>query len=215
MAADLSRTPSSGIHVQACGDCHLLNFGGFATPERRVIFDINDFDETHPVPWEWDVKRLAASFVIAGRNNGLSARDCRDAAQAAVGSYRERTAELPQMPTLEQWYVSLDVFLGWTQGAKGRHFYIRQLRDVKIKPMVEIFNAENLQRFAGGCGWALARAHARSGHASLIAGYLGNRPVFDQAVARFAQAYADQNERDHDALVKAVRAGRVEAVLEH
>jgi len=377
MAADLSRTPSSGIHVQACGDCHLLNFGIFATPERRVIFDINDFDETHPAPWEWDVMRLAASFVIAGRNNGFSARECRDAAQAAAGSYRERTAELAQMPTLEQWYVLLDaeelisktvdtelrklrmkrlqkatahtsaevdypklvehvggrptirddpplvfhskeneapefernvqealklyraslqedrrylfdryrladiavkvvgigsvgtvcavglflaydddplflqikqartsvlapyvrssayanegqrvvvgqrlmqaasdLFLGWTQGRKGRHFYVRQLRDVKLKPMVEIFNADNLQRFASGCGWALARAHARSGYASLIAGYLGGSPVFDEAIARFAQAYADQNERDHNALVKAVRAGRVEAVLD-
>ena len=85
-----------------------MNFGGFATPERRVIFDINDFDETHPAPWEWDVMRLTASFVIAGRNNGFSARECRDAAQAAAGSYRSRTAELAEMSTLEQWYVSLD-----------------------------------------------------------------------------------------------------------
>ena len=107
-----------------------------------------------------------------------------------------------------------DVFLGWTQGDKGRHFYVRQLRDVKLKPMVEIFNAQNLERFARACGWALARAHARSGYASLIAGYLGSSPVFDEAMARFAQAYADQNERDHNALVKAVRAGRVEAVLD-
>ena len=91
---------------------------------------------------------------------------------------------------------------------------MRQLRDVKLKPMVEIFNAQNLQRFARGCGWALARAHARSGYASLIADYLGSSPVFDEAIARFAQAYADQNERDHGALVKAVRAGRVEAVLD-
>src|SRR5262245_24404808 len=109
MAADLAHTPRTGIAVQACGDCHLMNFGGFATPERRVIFDINDFDETLPGPWEWDVKRLAASFVHAARSNGFSPGDEREAAQACVRSYRERIAEYAQMRSLDVWYARLDL----------------------------------------------------------------------------------------------------------
>ena len=99
----------TGLRVQACGDCHLLNFGAFATPERRLVFDINDLDETLPAPWEWDVKRLAASFVLACRNNGFSQGDARDAVLACVRSYRERMAEYSDMPVLEVWYASIDV----------------------------------------------------------------------------------------------------------
>src|SRR5206468_6112259 len=109
MASDLAHTPTSGIRVQACGDCHLLNFGGFATPERRVIFDINDFDETLPGPWEWDVKRLAASVVHAARSNGFSAADQRDAAMACVRSYRERIAKFSNKPALDGWYSHIDI----------------------------------------------------------------------------------------------------------
>ena len=109
MAADLAGTPATGMRVQACGDCHLLNFGAFATPERRLVFDINDLDETLPAPWEWDVKRLAASFVLACRNNGFSKADARDAVLACVRSYRERMAEYSDMPVLEVWYASIDV----------------------------------------------------------------------------------------------------------
>ena len=109
MAADLAGTPATGLRVQACGDCHLLNFGGFATPERRVIFDINDLDETLPAPWEWDVKRLAASFVLACRNNGFSEDSARDAVLACVRSYRERMVEFSQMRVLDVWYASIDV----------------------------------------------------------------------------------------------------------
>ena len=109
MAADLARTPVSGIRVQACGDCHLLNFGAYATPERRHVFDINDLDETLPAPWEWDVKRLAASLVLACRSNGFSAGAARDAALACVGSYRRRMAEYSDMTVLEVWYASMDV----------------------------------------------------------------------------------------------------------
>src|SRR5271163_3445169 len=90
MAADLAQTPTTGIHVQACGDAHLMNFGGFATPERRLLFDINDLDETLPAPWEWDVKRLVASFVLAARANGLSDANGRDAAVACARSYRRK-----------------------------------------------------------------------------------------------------------------------------
>ncbi len=109
MAADLARTPITGLRVQACGDCHLLNFGAYATPERRHVFDINDLDETLPAPWEWDVKRLAASVVLACRSNGFSASDSRDAALACVRSYRERMSEYSDMPVLQIWYARVDV----------------------------------------------------------------------------------------------------------
>ena len=108
MAADLATMPATGLRVQACGDCHLLNFGGFATPERNIIFDINDFDETLPAPWEWDVKRLATSFVLAARSIGLSDANGRDAAIATARSYRERLAAYAQMSPLEVWYKRID-----------------------------------------------------------------------------------------------------------
>ena len=373
MASDLSTTPVSGLRVQACGDCHLLNFGGFATPERRIIFDTNDFDETLPAPWEWDVKRLATSFVVAGRDNRFGARDCRAAAVAAVRAYREHMVEYAGMPALQVWYESVDliryletaddpqmrklylqplrkaqaldaarefpklahqlrgtaritddppliyhlaernrpdfhrmvhaiiaryraslpderrvlfdryrfadlamkvvgvgsvgtrcavalllaaaddplflqvkeartsvlepyagksayrhcgqrvvvgqrlmqtasdIFLGWTFGDQGRHFYVRQLRDVKVKPLVATMKPRALLAYARLCGWALACAHARSGDPAALAGYIGRRDTFDTAIADFAVAYAEQNERDHAALVAAVRARRIEA----
>jgi uncharacterized protein (DUF2252 family) len=377
MAADLAVTPATGLRVQACGDCHLLNFGDFATPERRVIFDINDFDETLPAPWEWDVKRLAASFVLASRSNGFSKADARDAVLACVRSYRQRMAEYSQMPVLDVWYASIDVervlptikdkearqrhqkmvakararsvlehdfpklaatagkvptikdsppliyhprergvedlltraraafagyrksvqedrrvlidryelkdiaikvvgvgsvgtfctvmllmaseqdplflqvkearssvleayagksiypnhgqrvvngirltqsasdiFLGWTEGKLGRHFYVRQLKDVKVGPLVELFTPGVITQYAEICGWTLARAHARSGAPAQISGYLGKSDAFDKAIAAFSIAYADQSERDHAVLKKAVRSGRVEAVME-
>jgi hypothetical protein len=108
MAADLARTPVSGIHVQVCGDCHLMNFGGFATPERRLIFDINDLDETLPAPWEWDIKRLVASFVLAARANGLSDANGRDAAVACARSYRRKMRDFAAMDVLDVWYARLD-----------------------------------------------------------------------------------------------------------
>ena len=377
MAADLGTTPATDIPVQACGDCHLLNFGVFATPERGTIFDINDFDETMPGPWEWDVKRLAASMVLAARSNGFSAADQRDAAEASVRSYREHMAEYAEMRAMEVWYSRIDsetlaasftdkvgvarfrkrlakatsrsaavddfpkmaeakdgrhvikdnppliyhhqmldtpemrsnietafadyrktlpddrrvlldryraadfalkvvgvgsvgtlcavfllmaadddplflqvkearrsvlapfvakgryandgqrivegqrlmqaasdIFLGWTRGKSGRDFYLRQLRDVKLKPMVEIFSRSTMAEYGAVCGWTVARAHARSGDPGMIAGYLGSKEVFDKAVATFAVAYADQAERDHAAMAAAVRKGRIEVVLE-
>ncbi|TCO82644.1 uncharacterized protein (DUF2252 family) [Plasticicumulans lactativorans] len=377
MAADLARTPASGIQVQACGDCHLLNFGAFATPERKLLFDLNDFDETLPGPWEWDLKRLAASFVIAGRNNGFPDAAAQDTARAVARSYREHMDELSGMRALDVWYAHIemdallerfedadtvrrarkriakaaardvleedypalvseeggkprirdnppliyhpeasgtaafeetlrtafagyreslpddrrllldryriedlaikvvgvgsvgtacgillmlaevddplflqvkeartsvlepylgrspyacrgqrvvvgqrlmqsasDIFLGWTVSPSGRHFYVRQLRDMKIKPMVELFDVDVMTAYAEACGWALARAHARSGDAARISGYLGKSARFDDALTAFAAAYAYQNERDHAALMQAVRAGRIEAYLE-
>jgi uncharacterized protein (DUF2252 family) len=377
MAADLAATPQSGLRVQACGDAHLLNFGAYATPERRVIFDLNDLDETLPAPWEWDVKRLAASFILACRNNRFSEAAARDSALACVRSYRETMAQFSEMHTLDVWYATLDfeqiipqiedeetrkraqkilskarhrsvaehdypqlvttagmrpeikenppliyhwreqgeaeftanvrrafaryrdtleedrrllldrfelldiaikvvgvgsvgtwcaiallmadeddplflqikearssvledyagksahanhgervvagcrlmqsasdLFLGWTESQRGRHFYVRQLRDVKIKMPVEVYTPSVMCQYAQACGWTLARAHARSGEPAKISGYLGKSDTFDQAVADFSIAYADQSERDYETLKKAVRAGKLEVFIE-
>ncbi len=384
MAADLARTPTTGMGVQLCGDAHLVNFGCFGTPERNLIFDLNDFDETLPGPWEWDVKRLAASFEIAGRSTGMSALERRAAVLATVRAYREATTELAMKPNLDVWYARLDVealinenhllerpqqkvcermqqkafehdsshaldkltqlvdgdrrivsdppliiplrelvgdamshrhedslrdmlatysaslashrralfgqfrmieaarkvvgvgsvgtrcwillflsvdwqaplflqakqadpsvlerflgasscashgervvsgqrlmqaasdmFLGWGTaiGLDGvrRDFYVRQLRDWKGSMAVEKMNAAGLAAYGRMCGWTLARAHARSGDRIAMSAYLGKRDIFDEAVATFAQRYADQNERDHQALAQAVRSGRVAA----
>jgi uncharacterized protein (DUF2252 family) len=373
MASDLSHTPTTGIRVQACGDAHLCNFGAFATPERRLIFDTNDLDETLPAPWEWDVKRLAASFLIASRNNKFSKSEGRESVLACVRSYREHMAEYAKMPALDVWYERIDIksiiktvqdkatqkrmkkrikkahsydiredlfpkltetkggqpilqenrpliyhtvknvkqvieerlirvmesyaeslpeerrilfnryhlkdfaikvvgvgsvgtacwvllmmaapddilflqvkqanasvlepyagksiysnhgervvngywimqsasdiFLGWTQDLKGRHYFVRQLRDMKIKPLVEIFNPITMIQYAEICGWALAHSHARSGEPALISGYLGNSDKFDEAIADFSVAYADQNEKDYEAFMKAAQAGKFE-----
>src|SRR5262249_50918559 len=107
MAAGLAQTPPTGVRVQACGDCHLLNFGGLPTPERNILFDINDFDETLPAPWEWDLKRLVASFVLAARSNSLSDSDGRDAAIICARSYRKRLREYCEMSPLEVWYARI------------------------------------------------------------------------------------------------------------
>jgi uncharacterized protein (DUF2252 family) len=377
MASDLTHTPSTGIRVQACGDAHLMNFGAFATPERRMVFDINDFDETLPAPWEWDVKRLATSFLIASHSNGFSETDARKTVLSCVRTYRERLAEFAQMRTMEIWYARLDLerilpsikdqeakerlqrrvqkaeadsaheadfpklvtvengeprirdnppliyhlneqavpefetrvadafaryreslpderrvlldrfqrkdlamkvvgvgsvgtfcavilmmadvddplflqvkeaapsvlepyagksvyenhgqrvvnglrlmqsasdlFLGWTEGREGRHFYVRQLHDIKIKLLVELLTPKLMVQYAEYCGWALARAHARSGQPSLIAGYLGKGDQFDQALSDFAVTYAEQNERDYHALLNAVRQGRIKVYIE-
>jgi hypothetical protein len=377
MAADLAKTPATGVHVQACGDCHLLNFGGFATPERNILLDINDFDETLPAPWEWDVKRLVASFVLAARSNGFADSDGRDAAVACARSFRTRMREYSEMSPLELWYARIDsddvlelvpkaedrarvqqrfdkamersgsevdypqlagmvsghirihdnpplifhpegakepafkavleenleiyrqtlsddrrvllgryqvvdaavkvvgigsvgtfcaivllmsvdnqplflqfkearssvlepyagksayshhgqrvvmgqrltqpasdIFLGWLTTRRGVTGYLRQLRDAKIKPLVETWDVEAMTIFAEATGWALARAHAKSGDALTISGYLGSKEPFDEAMGDFALAYADQAERDHAALKAAVRAGKIEVYTE-
>jgi hypothetical protein len=376
MARDLAGTPATGIHVQACGDAHLMNFGGFATPERRLVFDINDLDETLPAPWEWDVKRLAASFVLAARSNGLSDDTGREAAMACAKSYRKRMRDYAGMDVLDVWYARIDsddvlemlpeerravlekriakvtgtssselifpklveetggqprirdqppllyhwngdghheymeviseallvyretlaedrrvlfdryqladgamkvvgigsvgtfcmvllltsiagdplflqvkqanasalepyagasaythhgqrvvmgqrlmqpasdIFLGWVTGRGKRDFYLRQLRDAKLSPLVETFDAEMLEIYGELCGWALARAHAKAGDPWTIGGYLGGSDKFDEAMGGFALAYADQAERDHAALKAAVRAGTVAVEME-
>jgi uncharacterized protein (DUF2252 family) len=376
MAYDLSSTSSTGLNILACGDCHLLNFGGFATAERNVIFDINDFDEVSFAPWEWDLKRLSTSFAVAGRSNGFSPEDCREAAMLVCQAYRERMAEYSEMPVLQVWndvfnfadlaeqmtdkelkqfylkklagateqsshekefakmtFVSgdsprimddpplifhyedarqkvfhknaistlaiyrkslnparrylldrfnvvdvafkvvgvgsvgtacgvillisgngdplflqfkqarqsvlepfsgaspfghsgqrvvigqqamqaaSDIFLGWATGVGEHkyHFYIRQLSDAKIKPVIETMKVNNLKGYARLCGRVLARAHARSADAAVLSGYMGKSDAFDEAVADFSVAYADQNERDHAALLQAIRSGRLEA----
>jgi uncharacterized protein (DUF2252 family) len=377
MAADLAATPTTGLRVQACGDCHLLNFGAFATPERRVIFDVNDLDETLPAPWEWDVKRLAASFVLACRDRGFGDATARDTVLTCVRSYRLAMAELSRMAVLDVWYAHTDVedfldtirdketrkrlrtrvaaarkrsvlehdfpkltevvgrlpmikdappliyhwrkrgqneflrgvklafakyratleddrrqlldryelrdiaikvvgvgsvgtwcgillllagdqdplflqvkqagasvleayagksiypnhgqrvvngcrlmqsasdlFLGWTVGPAGRQFYVRQLKDMKTKMLIELFTRGVMRQYAEVCGWTLARAHARGTRPARIAGYLGNGDEFDEAIADFSIAYADQSEGDHEILMKAVRDGQLNVVRE-
>src|SRR5829696_8360873 len=122
MADDLAGTPKTGIRAQLCGDAHLLNFGAYASPERALLFDLNDFDETMPGPWEWDVKRLAASLVVAGRDSGFDAADCHEAAQASVASYRQRMAEFSHLGELEVWYsrVGEEEVTGLLSGAKAK-----------------------------------------------------------------------------------------------
>jgi uncharacterized protein (DUF2252 family) len=411
MAADLGGTPMAGLSAQLCGDAHLSNFGVFASPERRLLFDLNDFDETLPGPFEYDVKRMAASFVIAGRNNGFTKADARASALASVAAYREAMAEFAQMPTMDLWYAHYDearlqqliqgavtgmaekekkakkatekkqrnekeekltkeaarrvqknlakahtrdsvqalsklaevadgqyrivsqppvivpardlaatfglspegvipvlhdqfrayratlpddrrrllerfeivdaarkvvgvgsvgtrafivllagrdahdplflqikeatasvlegylpksryrnhgervvqgqrmmqavsdIFLGWTKGRDvNRHFYWRQLRDMKGSALVELMAPITLNYYGQICGWTLARAHARSGDPVAMASYLGRDDTFDRSIADFSERYADQNERDYEEFVKAVRSGRLEAV---
>jgi uncharacterized protein (DUF2252 family) len=377
MAADLALTPVSGMHVQACGDAHLCNFGGFATPERNIIFSINDLDETLPAPWEWDLKRLSASFVVASRDRNLKESVAREAVLGCVSSYRTHMAEFSEMRTMELWHFSLgaemmiaklkdpkvrqritqrlakergrsiaeeiypklinssggskfikdelpaifhweghtpgevapeikdafalyreslppaygalldryelkdvvikvvgvgsvgtscwvillmtgdgdrlflqakearnsvlepyagksqfpnhgqrvingyrlmqpfsDPFLGWTKGKGGRHFFFRQLRDIKISVKVETFGKMEMISYADWCGQALALSHARSGNASMLSGYMGNNDSLDKAIADFSFAYADQNEKDHASFLKAIKKGKIEAEFE-
>jgi uncharacterized protein (DUF2252 family) len=367
MAHDLADTPSSGLIVQACGDAHLSNFGGYSSPERNLVFDLNDFDETLPAPWEWDVKRLIASIVVAGRSNGYRAADCADHAQTAVRAYREWMAQFAQMTNLAVWYTRVsaadianrltgavkkefergamrashrdhldvlakkttttdgdfrivdepplithhsdellgarlptlgktyrssirddlsallqryefvdfaqkvvgvgsvgtrcyitlmrgnsdqdplflqikeasasvlepyagkskyrnhgerivhgqqytqaasDIFLGWGR-VEGIDFYARQLRDMKVSVEVSLLTRKRMNLYAELCGGILARAHARSGDAARIAGYLGKGDAFDKAVVAFGVAYADQTERDHAALLAAIKSGKI------
>jgi len=385
MAADLAGGPRSGITTQLCGDAHLMNFGAFGSPERRLVFGINDFDETLPGPWEWDVKRLAASFAIAGRDNGYSTKERKTVLLAAVGAYRKAMREFAGMKNLAVWYAHLDIeqafaelqsqldratrkraqaniakartrdsmqafgklthvvdgerrilsdppliqpveelvegdeldqVMEWIRGvlrgyrrtlqsdrrellegfrfagmarkvvgvgsvgtrawivlllgrdeddplflqakeaeasvleeflAPSRHapagarvvhgqhlmqetsdiflgyqrveapdgverdFYVRQLRDWKGAALVETMTPATMVVYARLCAWTLARAHARSGDRVAIASYLGGGDAFDRAIAHFSELYADQNERDYDALLQAEKDGRLTA----
>jgi uncharacterized protein (DUF2252 family) len=395
MAADLAATPTAGLHAQLCGDAHLSNFGAFASPERELLFGLNDFDETLPGPFEYDVKRMAASFTIAARNNGFAKADTQAATLEAARAYREAMAGFAAMGTMDIWYAHLDedellqgvrsaakasktkkgakaakraekgaekavakahtrdslqalsklgevvdgryrivsqppivvparelaatyglsadeaeraihaqfrayratlrndqrqllerfqlvdvarkvvgvgsvgtrafivllqgrdqqdplflqvkeatrsvlegplgksryrqhgervvdgqrmmqaasdIYLGWTKRAEvNRHFYWRQLRDMKGSAEVESMVPVALNFYAGICGWTLARAHARSGDPIAIAAYLGKRDTFERSISDFAERYADQNEQDYQAFAKAIRSGRLEA----
>ena len=375
MASDLASTPTTGLRVQACGDAHLVNFGLFATPERNVIFDCNDFDETLPGPWEWDLKRLVASIVVAARDNRMGDAGGLAAAVATARAYRTHMWEYARTTPLDIWYDRLDarrledlapdekararrqkleeqarhrvadhllpkiteavdgvvrivdqppliyhpeelsgqeemvrefllvyreslaedrrqlldryrnvdvavkvvgvgsvgtrafvalfmsadlqplllqikearasvleaysgakvpehngervvvgqrlmqaasdIFLGWSRGPGGRDFYVRQLRDMKLSvPMLEM-NASRLAAYGEVCGWALARAHANTGDAASISGYLGKGNQFDDAMGEFALAYADQNDRDYALMLAAINDGRIEATPEY
>lgn len=371
MAADLAATPVSGLDVQACGDAHLQNFGIFASPERNLLFDVNDFDETLPGPWEWDVKRLAASVELAARDNGFTDEQATDATLQAVRSYRQWMAYLAEQTQLDVWYAKVDVerilpliptdaqkrsaklverarrhttlqaldkltevvdghrriiddpplvehlpelttyhavhtvldrykeslqqdkrillerfeiidiarkvvgvgsvgthcwialcsadredddplflqikeanrsvlepwigassfathgervvvgqrlmqaasdmFLGWTK-FRERTYYIRQLRDMKGSADVSSMTPTMLGAYAAVCGFTLARAHARTGDPIAISAYLGEGDIFDNAIAQFSKDYADQTERDHAELRKAIDSGSIEAI---
>ncbi len=385
MSADLAGTPDSGLPVQACGDAHLVNFGVYSSPERSLVFDINDFDETTRGPWEWDVKRLAASFVVAGRSRGFDRATRERIVLALVRAYREAMAEFAEQGNLDVWYAKLDVdemlrrfgkktdsttrkrarkgrdkalsrdseqafgkltetvdgkarfisqppllipldellpdgsaqevadrihgmlrdyraslpddrrvlleqyelvdiahkvvgvgsvgtrcwvllmigrdlgdplllqakeaqtsvlepyvgaprfdnageravagqrlmqavsdiFLGWNrmQDLQGvsRDFYFRQLRDGKGSANIDVMDPSAMDVYAKACGWTLARAHARSGDSIALAAYLGTSDAFDKAIVSFSEDYADQNDRDHAALVAAIANGRVDA----
>ncbi len=139
MASDLAATPNTGVRTHLCGDCHLMNFGGFATPERRIIFDINDFDETLHGPWEWDLKRLAASFVLAARSNGFAAADQRNAAMACVRSYRERIRAYAKMPNLDVWYARIDkkIFLASLSDADTQTRLRKRIAEAETRTVVE------------------------------------------------------------------------------
>ena len=388
MAADLATTPASGLRVQLCGDAHLSNFGAFASPERRLVFDVNDFDETLPGPFEWDVKRLGASLTVAGRDNGFPAKARRKIALAAAEGYRTAMLAFARQPLLDVWYAHVDIeqaigefrsqikakrykaaekllakahtsdstkalgklttvtegwrriisdppmivpaeevfadvqadaiyteirtvlgtyrqtlqsdrrhlleqftlvqvarkvvgvgsvgtrawivlmdaadgaeplflqakeaqpsvlaeyagrspylnqgervvagqhlmqaesdiFLGWTVASGpdkvDRDFYVRQLKDWKFSFPVEAMVPSGMTVYARLCGWTLARAHARSGDRIALAAYLGGSARFDQAIADFAETYADQNDRDYAAFQAAVKEGKVEATTE-
>jgi uncharacterized protein (DUF2252 family) len=387
MAADLARTPNTGMRAQLCGDAHLSNFGVFASPERKLVFDINDFDETAPGPWEWDVKRLAASLTIAGRSNAYPEQARRSVVATTVRSYREAMVRFAAMRNLDLWYVQFDtaqalseyrqgldrklvkqaeanlaqartqdslqafaklarlvegeaqlvsdpplivrlaelvgaeaerepvegavrelleayqqtlqsdrrhlleqfrlvdvarkvvgvgsvgtaawvallvgldgddplflqvkeaqpsvlepyvggcafvnhgervvagqrlmqaasdIFLGWTHArlsvtGQPRDYYFRQLKDWKGSAVIDGMSARAMAVYGVMCGWTLARAHARSGDRIAMAAYLGKSDSFDRALASFAEAYADQNERDYATLRAAVDNGRLRA----
>ena len=386
MAADLATTPVTGLAVQACGDAHLSNFGVFGSPERRLMFDVNDFDETLPGPWEWDVKRLAASMEVAARDNSFPDKNRREIVMATVASYRLAMRRFAKMTNLEVWYAradieqlqqqqfqlgerqrkvveqgvakartrdsmqqlvklthevdgrpriisdppllvpvdelipadtdrnaleaqladllakyrrtletdrrylleqyefcdmarkvvgvgsvgtrcwivlmlgrdhadplflqvkeaeasvlsrfvgaskytnqgqrvvagqrlmqaTSDIFLGWQRTVAGldgktRDFYVRQLRDWKFSLDINAMVPRGMRLYGELCGWTLARAHARSGDRIAISAYLGRSDVFDQAITQFAAAYANQNQKDHAALVAAAGSGRITA----
>jgi uncharacterized protein (DUF2252 family) len=374
MAADLAHTPVTGLQVQACGDCHLANFGAFASPERRILFDITDFDETLPAPWEYDLKRLATSFTLLARDKQLTRSTAKEVTRAAMASYRNHMYEFAEMSPLETWsfiidsellirtapdaatrrrrkqfeqkartrgvnsllgkllvrrgggwrfqeqaptilrlrrgselekaflevlkryprtlpsdrrtllgryrlvdlafkvvgvgsvgtrcavalYLSeagdplvlqvkealpsvleryagkcalahqgervvvgqrlmqcaSDIFLGWASDDAGHDYYVRQLRDMKTSVPIDALNGRVLFNFAAMCGWALARAHAKAGNAACLAGYMGTSERLDDALVSFAQSYADQCERDFDLFTRAVRAGKIPAIIE-
>jgi uncharacterized protein (DUF2252 family) len=369
MAADFARLPVTGIRPVICGDAHLGNFGFYASPERDLVFDLNDFDEAHPGSWEWDMWRLVASVWVAGRQNSASESDCEAAVMSCVSAYRQQIRKLSEEPLLERWYERLDVdrlsttvsdealraeiersarrartrtsdralprfterrngerriveepplitrlseadadqlaealdeylhtlpkqwrrllagytlldsahkvvgvgsvglrayvalcegsnpddvvflqikqarrsvvaryvhgesamhahqgqrvveyqqalqtvsdpLLGWAT-INDRQYYVRQFRDMKGAIPIDRIDAGALADYAGVCGHLLAKGHARTSGASMIAGYLGSSEKVDVAMCRFAQAYADQTEHDHQALVDAVTAGKL------
>ncbi|APC15997.1 hypothetical protein BLL42_09735 [Pseudomonas frederiksbergensis] len=219
-AHDLSGTPDMGLHSTICGDCHLMNFGGFGTPERNLLFSVNDFDEVHPGPWEWDLKRLVASFLVAlltddqERPLFLQLKEARRSVLADYVKAKSRIRHNGQRVVEGQRLMqsASDLFLGWTTSPNGQHFYVRQLRDMKISAELETFDAETFSAYGHICGKALARAHAKaSGQAAQISGYIGKSDVMADALFKYAKAYSDQNKRDFERFQQACRKGKLQA----
>ncbi|HEY6955402.1 MAG TPA: DUF2252 family protein, partial [Flavisolibacter sp.] len=187
--------------------------------EKRILFDQYKFvDFAAKVVGVGSVGRLCAISLRMTANNQPLFLQVKEATSSVLEPFTRRSVysncgqRVVQGQKLMQ--AASDIFLGWAVGARGRHFYVRQLRDMKIKPLIEVFNNETMMDYASLCGWALARAHARSGKSAIVAGYLGNNSKFAEAIAKFAIAYADQNEQDFDALRSAVKSGRLEAYFE-
>ena len=238
MACDLARTPTTGISVQVSGDAHLNNFGLFASPERRLVFDVNDEDGRSLQP---DRRALIEQFrvvdiarkvvgvgsvgtrtwviLLLGRDDQdplfLQAKEAQPSVLEAFVGKSEHVNHGQRVVTGQRlMQATSDIFLGWEQAdvdGQARDFYVRQLRDGKGSVVVQMLTEQGLSRYGELCGWTLARAHARSGDRFAIAGYLGTGDSFDRALAEFAEAYADQNERDYQALADAVASGRVTA----
>jgi len=213
MAADLASGPTTGLRVQACGDCHLANFGAYATPEGNPVFDVNDFDETLPASFEWDVKRLAVSLAVASRVASASDREARQLARTATKNYRRHLGQLALLSPLEAWSSRID--LAGAIADIGSPKTRRKIeKDARLADIGTRLEAE-LPFYAALCGRTLARAHARSGDAVALSGYMGDDSGFDKAIAEFAIAYTDQTERDWRTLLDAIKAGRISAGEQH
>jgi len=196
MAADLARQPHSGVMVQLCGDAHLLNFGFYGTPERQLLFDLNDFDETHPGPFEWDVQRLAASMVLAARDLNLSVKQQEKVCRRTVRAYAKAMA-------------------GWTTNRAGYQDYWRQFRDWKLSVDVSVLDAEGLTDYGRLFAWTLAKAHARSGDRGAICNAIGSSKAFAATVLEQAVVHADQAQLDYQLLLTRIASGEISTSTVH
>lgn len=217
MAHDLSSTPASGVRMQAWGQCHLANFGLFATPERGLVFDLNDLDETLPAPWEWDIKRLASSFVVAGRNNGHSDASNETAMFSLARSYRKRLRASAKMRVLDVWYSRLDdkTLVEAAPNVEARKY--RKRIAAKARASVAEYLFPKITGLKDGRRRIVDQPplffHV-AGDAAMISGYLDKGDTFDRSLASFARAYADQTEKDSQSLLETVKSRIVQTIFD-